>query len=172
MKTTIIYSSKTGNTKKIADQIKRSIANFEAVDMYPVEEVLENKSLVELSEKLAIGYWNDKGTADGKILELSKIVENKTLILFGTQGAYPESEHGLKCIENVNGLFTGNNILGHFLCQGKIDENLTKMFENLPEDHPHYMNEERRERHKIASLHPNEEDLRNVDDMIQDLYRG
>lgn len=172
MNTLVIYSSKTGNTQMIAKKIFDSIVRYEAATLCTVEDVLENVAMVNDYEKIAVGYWNDKGTADALTLKLVEFISDKSLILFGTQGACPDSEHGQKCIENVNALFNKNKILDHFLCQGKIDEKLTKMFENLPEDHPHYMDESRRKRHQEAALHPNSQDLEKAVLMIEKLYES
>lgn len=169
MKTYVIYSSKTGNTKKIASQIFGAIAKYEAAELVSVDEI---KSHHLEANRLAVGYWNDKGTADKMILDFAEKVTDKELILFGTQGADPESDHGKQCIENVNKLFSDSNILGHFLCQGRIDPELTKMFERLPADHPHAMDENRRKRHEQAASHPDQDDLSNAAAMIERIYKG
>ena len=48
--------------------------------------------------------------------------------LFGTLGAYPDSPHAKGCIRDSENMLKisgkNNNVLGSFLCLGKIDEKL------------------------------------------------
>ena len=169
----IIYSSLTGNTKSIAKVMKSTMKEYKGkVKILPIdieEKILLNE--IDSSEIVAIGYWNDRGTADKKVIKLSEHVKNKKLILFGTQGACPESEHGQKCIRNAEELFAANKILGSFLCQGRIDPKLLEKFEDLPEDNPHYMTKERKKRHLEASMHPNQEDFIKVGEFLDSIFK-
>ncbi|MCH4891044.1 flavodoxin [Acidaminobacter sp. JC074] len=168
MKTLIVYSSRTGNTKKLAQRIYEDVEKHSAVTLSAVEDLNEE---IKDYDYVAIGYWNDKGTADKLAQTLTEKIVDKKVILFGTQGADPKSDHGKKCIENVNKIFRSNQVVGHFLCQGKIDPELTKQFQSLPKDHPHAMDEARLKRHLEAAKHPDADDLNNLSKMIQDIYK-
>ena len=76
----ILYSSKTGNTKKLAEKI-REILPEENCDYFGTEGA---KALS--SDILYIGFWTDIGNADPATLELLKSLKNKKIFLFGTAG--------------------------------------------------------------------------------------
>ena len=82
----IIYSSKTGNTKKLAETIYNTLPKNEC-DYYG--EI--NKINEELSDVIYIGFWTEKGNADSLTLEFLKNLKNKKIFLFGTAG-YGKSE--------------------------------------------------------------------------------
>ena len=89
-----------------------------------------------------------------------KTVKDKKIALFGTLGAYPDSDHARQCMKNARALVKGNEILGEFLCQGKVDPALIKMMETKMKDDPHHsMSPERRARLEEAAKHPDEKDL-------------
>ncbi len=164
MKTLLTYSSKTGNTKKVAEGIHKILPDDST--LASVEENLNPEQF----DLIIIGFWVDKGTADEKAINYMKTIKGKKIGLFGTLGAYPDSEHAKQSMIRVKELIEPQNeVLAEFLCQGKIDPNLTKKFEKLPPDHPHAMTEERRKRHLEASKHPNEDDIKEAQGIFKEL---
>lgn len=153
MKVLVTYSSKTGNTKKVAISISKAIENSKLLDISDVD-TLDYDLII-------LGTWIDRATADAKAMEFIKQLKNKNVAFFFTLGAYPNSEHAKDCVKNITNLFeeNGNNILGHYFCQGAIDQNLIEMMKSFPENHPHAPTPERIKRWEEAKLHPNEEDL-------------
>ncbi len=88
-------------------------------------------------------------------------IEGKKVGVFGTLGAYPDSDHAKKTLKRVRELLeVKNEVIAEFLCQGKVDPKLIEKFKELPAGHPHGMTEERRKRHEEASKHPNEQDIK------------
>ena len=156
-KVLIVYSSKTGNTRKVAEGICEGFrAAGHVVRIAPVEE----NPAPEAGETVFVGFWADKGSGDKKARKYLKGLKGLKAGLFGTLGAYPDSQHAQDTAEKMKALAAANNVcLGCFLCQGKIDPKLTEMFKKLPKIHPHSMNEERQKRHEEAAKHPNEADL-------------
>jgi len=156
MKSMVVFSSKTGNTKKVARVI------FEALpDPKNIFTVEENPS-IEQYDLIVLGYWVDKGTADTKARNFFEKVKDKKIAIFGTLGAYPDSEHADSCRANVRALLKENTILGDFICQGKVDPKLIEMMAAMAKGDPnhfHAMNPERKERLKEAEKHPNEQDF-------------
>ena len=67
----ILFSSLTGNTKKLADAL-RGVLPKEDCDYFGAPE-----AEVPPSEMLYIGFWTDKGNADGAALELLAKLRNK-----------------------------------------------------------------------------------------------
>ncbi|HOO34163.1 MAG TPA: flavodoxin family protein [Thermotogota bacterium] len=165
MKTLLVYSSKTGNTKKVAEEIIKVLP--QGSEIYPVEEAPEPSQY----DNVVIGYWINRGTADDKTLKYIERIEGKKVGFFCTLGAYPDSEHALNCIKNGYELLGINNeVLTSFICQGKIDPALTERFKELPPDHPHAMTPERKKRHEIASKHPDADDFRNAQEAFKSIF--
>lgn len=166
MKTLIAYSSKTGNTKKVAEAVSLAIPN---ADLRDISEV--NSLDYDL---IIVGTWIDKATADAKALKFIKSIKNKKTAYFFTLGAYPDSQHARDCSENISQLFKENNneLLGHYLCQGAIDPKLIEWMSALPADHSHAPDEARKKRWKDASFHPNEEDLTNAAKAFKEIFEN
>ena len=76
----IIFSSLTGNTKKLADTI-RAVLPSEDCDYFGAPETAELHS-----EMLYVGFWTDKGNADSAVLQLLSKLRGKKIFLFGTAG--------------------------------------------------------------------------------------
>jgi flavodoxin len=153
----IVYSSKTGNTRKLAEGIARGLA--EAGFPARVAAVEEQPDAAGAPWVLA-GFWADRGNADAKALGYIQSLAGQTVGIFGTLGADPDSDHARDLAKKMEALAAEKNTcLGSFLCQGKIDPALTAQFKDLPPDHPHAMNEERRKRHEEAAKHPDEGDI-------------
>lgn len=153
MKILITYSSKTGNTEKIAQAIHKGIPT---ADLLPISEI------VNLDYDLIfIGGWIDRATFDQTALTLAKQIFDKNVAYFFTLGAYPHSEHAKDCIKNIETLLknNNNNILGGYFCQGAIDPKLISWLSTLPSDHKMSPNEERKKRWEDAKSHPDQLDL-------------
>ncbi len=157
MKTLLVYSSKTGGTKKVADVINE---RFQATDYV---DVVDAKNLnLDSYDLLIVGGWIDKGTMNKEVLEFMNKIKDKKIAFFFTLGAYPTSMHAYHCIERIKTTFEKNNnkCLGHFHCQGAVDPKLIEwMKNNFPSDHPHGPNEDRLNRWEDAAKHPNQEDF-------------
>jgi flavodoxin len=154
----IVYSSKTGNTRKLAEGIRRGLA--EALGEEPRIAAVEENPDPAGAGWILLGFWVDRGNGDQKALEYLKSLEGRRIGLFGTLGAYPDSDHARDTGKRVQDLAAEKNtVLGCFLCQGRIDPALTERFKSLPADNPHAMTPERTKRHLEAATHPDEKDL-------------
>jgi flavodoxin len=163
MKIIIIYSSRTGNTKKVAEAIYNKISD--KADIYAIEEITDID--INKYDFIAIGFWVNRGTADLKTLDLLKKIEDKNIALFGTLGAYPDSKHAERCINYVTDKVNDSNrILGTFLCQGKIAKRILKKYETNDFKSSHPMTDERRERIEEGEKHPDENDLLDAEKFI------
>ncbi|MDR1677945.1 MAG: flavodoxin family protein [Deltaproteobacteria bacterium] len=168
MKTLVTYSSLTGNTQKVAQAISQAIPDS---DIFPINECpdLTDYSL------LLVGFWVDRGHADDKAKRFLSALKEKTVGFFFTLGAYPDSPHADEVVKVTEDLLkeNGNNIIGSFRCQGKVDPALIeKMKKILPPDHPHaQMTEERKDRLTEAAKHPNEEDFNKAKAFADDTYK-
>lgn len=117
MKGIVIYSSKTGNTKRAAEYIYEGLKDVVEMDLASVDE---NKKIDDYDFAL-LGGWIDKALPDGKIKKVIDKTKQKNLGLFMTLGAMPDSEHGLKVKENLEAMLVDKNSLGEFRLPGLVD---------------------------------------------------
>ena len=86
MKILVTYSSKTGNTKKLAEGIYEGLGEMEK-EILPMSEV---KSLDAYDTVLA-GYWVDKGGANEEAAAFLKEISGKKVGVFATLAFWPDS---------------------------------------------------------------------------------
>lgn len=167
MKTLVAYSTKTGNTKKVAEAIN------EVIDGSEIKNIDDINNLDY--DLVIVGAWIDKGTANKEAIDFIEKLENKKVAFFFTLGAYPDSGHAKDCVKRIEELFIKNNneVIGHYLCQGAVDPKLIEfMKKQFPVDHPHGPNPERIKRWTDASTHPNLEDLENAKSKFKSIIEG
>ena len=147
-KVCLIYSSKTGNTKKVAESLMRACN-------YPLFAVEDAPNIIDYPI-LGLGFWVKRGRPDELMLNFMEQIFHKEIFFFCTHAAWPDSAHMQKCREHVYALLTKNqnNILGYFTCLGKVQANSDG---SIVSHHP--LTRERFVRLQEAKLHPNETDL-------------
>lgn len=168
MKTLIIYSSLTGNTKLVGEKIYEILPNEK--EIISIEKI----SFVDINsfDRIIFGFWVDKGTADKRTREVIKILKNKEILFFGTLGADPESDHGKTVFGRVKSLCSEyNNFLGGFLCRGKIDPKLVEKMGKFPLKLVHPLTPERLARIEEAKPHPDDKDLKDAQEFFKNIYQ-
>lgn len=167
MKTLITYSSKTGNTKKIAEAILEVLPKETVI--VPIEQEINPQEF----DLIVIGFWVDKTMADEKVRNYIQKVKGKKVGIFATLGAYPDTDHAKDALKNVKKLLEPQNeVIREFICQGKIDPKITAEFEQLPPDHFLSMTPERRRKHKEALTHPDEDDIKKAKETFKDIIEN
>lgn len=163
----IVYSSVTGNTKQIAEAIYNGFNEGEA-DIYAVKD---NFNLADY-DNIAVGYWLTRGEPDKKVQELLAKLNNKTVILFQTQGAELNSEHSITAFARAAS-YLGDNckVLGTFASQGKINPVMLERRKNADKNDPHAATPRNLERWQKASMHPNEEDFSRARAFVEAMKR-
>lgn len=156
MKISVVYSSKTGNTKLLAEAVKDEIN-----DIIYFGEAGEN---VPDSDLYFIGSWTDKGTASEEILNFIKTLKNKKISFFGTAGFGGSADYYEKIFDNVkSNIDSSNEILGSFYCQGKMPEQVRmrylKLLSQNPDDERLKLSLENFDR---ALSHPDKDDIENI----------
>ncbi len=157
MKCAVVYSSLTGNTYKIARAIYdgvECIDKFINVDDVDYNEILNYDTII-------FCYWNRRNTANPDAMKFLTSIKEKNIFAVGTLGSYPDSKHGLKMKENVREAIkkTGNNFIGEYICQGRIDPVKTERRQKIDKDRSHYLDEEGLKRHIESRNHPNLNDI-------------
>lgn len=166
MKKLVVYSSRTGNTRMIAEAVAEALA---PCDLHPVE----NAPDASMYDFLAVGYWVDKGMPDMACQKYMATIHGKKTALFGTLGVEPSHKHAMDCARKGEEMLAQNNniVFGTVLSQGKIDPKVIKAMEKATRA-THPMTPERIARIEAAKSHPNEEDCRRAKEAFTGFYRA
>ena len=122
----IVFSSKTGNTKLLADTLhaclpQENCCYFGTPDPAAME-----------ADDLYVGFWTDKGNADESTLDFLKQLHGKSIFLFGTAGFGGSEEYFNKILKKVEGsLDRSNTVFGRYMCQGKMPPSVRARYEAM-----------------------------------------
>lgn len=164
----ITYSSKTGNTKKLAEGILEGLES-EKKTILPMKEV----SSIEEYDIVLAGYWVDKGGPNEEAKKFLGTIEGKKVGLFATLGYWADSEHAWNSLRNGEEIVKEKNeVFARFICQGALNEKIIAMFEKLPADNPHAVTEEKRKRYAIAKNHPSKADILSAAELFNERIVG
>lgn len=153
MKCLVVYTSRGGNTEKLARAIASALGP---------ECVCANASDAPPPERfdfIALGFGVYRGWPDGDMRAYMKRCRRKEVGIFMTLGAWPDSEHAFNCIGRAEGLLESCTARVKFICQGGYTPEYLARMKSRPADSPHAWNEERAARVAEAMKHPSEEDL-------------
>ena len=169
MKSIVIYTSKSGNTKKIAEAVASELS-CKAINFADAGEL----NLSEF-DFIALGYYIDQGSPEKEFKKfITQNVKNKKMGFFITLGADVPSAHATQAIDQGKELFlqNGNEILCTFICQSAIApeviEQLKKLGKAMPDDPRFALTPERLERWERAKTHPDEADV----EAAKEAFRG
>ncbi len=160
MKSLVVYSSQSGNTKKLAETVYDALPEEKAI--YPVEEAPDPSGY----DLVAVGFWFKAGNPDPKSSEYLKKVKGTKLFLFATHGAAAGSAHAQKGLEAAKALAEGAEIVGTFSCQGAVNPGLLEKVKARPNP-PEWIGDA-----DSAVGHPDEGDLENVKKAIKNIVGG
>jgi len=128
MKSLVVCSSKTGNTRRVAEAVARALG--EGTVLATPADAPDYREF----DLVAVGFWIEKGRPNQEIRKYLRRLKGKKVALFFTLGADPASEHARRSLANACEALEGNEIVGHFFCQGKPDPALLKWLRELPAD--------------------------------------
>lgn len=122
----IVFSSKTGNTRLLADTLRASLPQNECTYFgAPAPEALE-------AETLYIGFWTDKGHADDTLTAFLQTLKGKRIFLFGTAGFGGSAPYFEKILTATRKALDGSNtVIGSFMCQGKMPVSVRQRYEAM-----------------------------------------
>ena len=147
----VIYSSTTGNTKAIAEEM----AHTSGADLFRVQDAPADLSAYDV---VALGYWLRRGAPDDRMKAYLPHVGNARIVLFQTHGADVGSEHAITSFARAAYLLgMGCEILGTFSAQGRIAPALIARRRTSEPDDTH-SSPEAQERWGRAAAHPNDAD--------------
>lgn len=155
MRYSIVYSSNTGNTRQMAEEIEKQLPAGELVYCgAPDAAALQ-------AEVLFVGFWTDKGSCDEKVAELLKQADGKTVYLFGTAGFGQSQQYFDQILARVReNLPAGAVYGGGFMCQGRMPQAVRSRYEAMQAKEPENARYKMLiENFDAALAHPNADDL-------------
>ncbi len=153
MKYMVVYASKTGNTEKVAMKIFEALPGM-SKDIQKVEEVCGE------AELYFVGFWNDRGTCSGAVMDFLSGLHGKQVALFGTCGMGRSREYFKEVSGRVEALIPEDNIyLGSFLCVGKMPPQVLERYKLMQELEDSPRIRRRIQAYEEAMLHPDAKDL-------------
>lgn len=155
MKSLVVFSSQSGNTKKMAEAAYEVLPGEK--EIYPVEEAPEPTGY----DFVAVGFWLKSGNPDPKSSEYLKKVGKTKLFLFATHGAAAGSDHAKNAMEAAKSLAEGADIIGTFDCQGEVNAGLLEKVKARPNP-PDWIGDA-----DTAVGHPDEGDLNALKEVVK-----
>lgn len=163
MKYSVVYTSPTGNTKQLADQIQQVLPQEQCCYCGAPDQQATQAELI------FVGFWTDKGSCDAKTAEFLQQLTEKKVFLFGTAGFGMEQAYFDRILSNVKqNLPQSNQLVGTYMCQGKMPMTVRKRYETT-QDLPN--REMLIENFDRALSHPNEDDRKGMQQAAQQAYR-
>ncbi len=151
MKSLIVYSSQSGNTRKLAEVVYERLQGEK--EICTIEEAPETSGY----DFIAVGFWLMAGKPDPKTLEfLPKIGRDKKVFLFATHGAAPGSDHAKAGINYARELLSTAAIAGVFDCQGEVNPKVLEKASSKPEP-PSWLKDA-----PLAVGHPDDTDINHL----------
>lgn len=160
MKYGIAFSSMTGNTAAVAEQL-RALLPAESCAYFGE---LTKECLGLDVDFWFVGFWTDKGSCDDKTRVFLKKLNKKTVSLFGTAGFGSSPEYFSMVLKYAEAnIPVSNTVLPGFMCQGKmkptVKEKYTAILAEKPNDS---MAKKILEEYESAMNHPNEDDFKRL----------
>lgn len=160
----VIYASATGNTKLLAEEIRKRMGEVECVCFGTVEEA---GTAIE-ADIIFAGFWTDKGNCSDELGRFLAGVHDRKVFLFGTAGFGGAQSYFDQILERVKGhLAADNEVVGTYMCQGKMPQSVRKRYEGMLEQNP---GDERIkgmiENFDRAVQHPDETDLKALGEAV------
>lgn len=162
MKISIVYSSLSGCTRKVAEALYEGLAELPYVERSLAD--VTTKPDVSDADIVCFGYWVDKGGPNEKAAEWFSSVHGKRVFVFSTLAYNVDSKHGFeagwKGVELAES--QGNEVIGHFTCNGHLSDSLIQRFKRMAaegKDSRHAFTPEKGIRYEIMASHPTAAEL-------------
>lgn len=122
----IVYSSKTGNTRLLAETLRDTLSADDCLYFgTPSDAALR-------AERIYVGFWTDKGTCDTDTTAFLSRVTTQEVFLFGTAGFGGAPEYFDKILSAARqSLPDGATVCGSYMCQGKMPAAVRTRYEAM-----------------------------------------
>ena len=147
MKSLVVFSSKTGNTKKLAETIQASLPGEK--EIFSMDEAPSPAGY----DLVSVAFWFQAGKPEPKSQEYLATITNQKVILAATHGCAKGSAHAENGMNFAKSLVPDADLLAVFSCQGEVNPEFMKKAAAKPEPPPWLSDA------TAAQGHPNAQDL-------------
>ena len=154
MKHAILYYSRSGNTRELAEQIYVTLPEEDKV----IDDI-QKSSAIPTADMYWIGFPVSNMNCPAEVMTLLEELENTRIALFATSGLAPVPNYkSLVEKRTMNWLSSSCEYLGMFMCQGKTENSQKELiaadFSNNSDNIMEMLN--------AGDTHPNDEDYDNL----------
>ncbi len=148
IKVLVVYSSKTGNTKKLAEAL------FSAVQFEKTISPLSDNPDPTEYDFVAVGFWLQDGEPDLATQEFLPKIGSKEVLLFTTHTAANNSDHAKDALKKAKELAAPARICAVYSCPGEASEEILAQA-GKEDPQPSWLADA-----AAAKGHPDEDDIR------------
>ena len=165
MKYVIVYSSRTGNTRRLAEVIRTYLPEENCLYFgQPGDEAVEK---AKQSGIIFAGFWTDRGSCDAVMADFLQKCGARRFFLFGTAGFGGSEEYYAQILGNVRKNLSGAARLeGSFVCQGQMPDAVRQRYEAME---PSPTRQQMLDNFDRALGHPDEEDFAHLRTAVEGL---
>ena len=111
----IVYSSKTGNTKLLAETIRNTLPTDDRIYFGPLNDLALN------ADRIYVGFWTNIGSCDAATAQFLHKAEHKEIFLFGTAGfGASEAYFQQVAAKAATEVPATSTVIGSYMCQGQM----------------------------------------------------
>jgi flavodoxin I len=155
MKSMVVYSTQSDNTKKLARALYESLPGEK--EIFYVEDAPNPEGY----DLVAVGFWLMSGKPDPKSAAyLEQFKPGQQTFLFATHGAAKGSDHARQAMQAARELASGANVIGTYSCQGQVNPKVLAKVKAKPQ-RPVWLDDA-----DTAVGHPDETDLMELKKII------
>ncbi len=126
MRSLIVYSSKSGNTRKLAEAIHAFLPGEKML-----KSVEENPD-VNGFDFICVGFWFQAGKSDAKSADFLRALKgSQPLFLFATHGAAVDSDHARNGMKLARDIVSSETLIDTFSCQGEVSADFLAKAKNM-----------------------------------------
>ena len=165
MKYQVIYTSKTGNTEKVAKKIFEVLPGNEK-DIQRFETGMNTTD----ADIYFIGFWINRGTCSMDLIDYISELHGKKVVLFGTCGMASDDAYYKKLMDEVEvWLPEDSACIGRFMCQGKMPMTVREKYQAMLGSGNDEQVQHMIRNFDTALTHPDQEDMRQIEKFIKNL---
>lgn len=161
----IIYDSRSGNTKKLAEHIYRYLDGEARI----ITSVMEFDEAAEADLYFA-GFYTNRNSCSMEFAEMLEELKGKKIALFGTCGMGNTTDYYEKIRNNIEVWMPEEyEDCGFFMCQGKMSDEIKDKINAAAVKMPENVKYEVRQLYNTGLTHPDEEDLRQLERFVDNV---
>ncbi len=154
MKSLVVYSSQTGNTRKLAEALFEMLPDEK--EIYAVADAPEPANY----DLVAIGFWVMGGNPDPDTAQYLDRIGKQKLFLFGTHGVPKNSPEAVNAMNSTRKAVPKAEVVGTYNCEGELSSQLIDMAEKDPNAPPWIKDP------SGSKGHPDEANIREIKELI------